>query len=81
MNYLIFLGVLSADCILAATSVNQADHRTVRTQSSFFTFLEVWVLVMTLWFLFEEFFDFKRYCLLNGFRTRVQKLVSIAKAI
>ena len=74
MNYLIFLGVLFADFIIAATSVNQADHRTVRTQSSLFTFLEVWVLVMALWFLFGEFFDFKRYCLLNGFRIRVQKM-------
>lgn len=74
MNYLLFLGVLFADFIIAATSVNQADHRTVRTQSSYFTFLEVWVLVVTSWFLFNEFLDFKRYSLLNGFGPRVQKM-------
>ena len=75
MNYLIFLGVLFADFIITATSVNQADHITLRTLPSFsVTFLEVWVLVMTLWFLSDEFFDFKRYCLLNDFRTRVQKM-------
>ena len=74
MTYLIFLGVLSADFIIAATSVNRVDHQTVRTLPSFFTFLEVWVLVITLWFLFDEFFDFRRYCLLNGFRTRERKM-------
>lgn len=51
-NYLIFLGVLFADLMITATSVNQVNHRTSR----FFTFLEVWALVMTLWFLFDEFF-------------------------
>ena len=81
MNYLIFLGVLFADFIIAATSVKQADHRLVWTQPSLLTCLEVWVLVRTLWFLFDEFFDFKRYCSLNGFRTRVQKMSSITKVI
>ncbi|XP_078356025.1 uncharacterized protein LOC144640828 [Oculina patagonica] len=56
LNYLIFLAVFCTDFILAATSQGLEYQRT----SSFFTFLKVWVIAMTLWFLTDELSELKR---------------------
>ncbi|XP_078356018.1 uncharacterized protein LOC144640821 [Oculina patagonica] len=56
LNYLIFLAVLCTDFMLAATSQGLEYQRT----SSFFTFLKVWVIAMTLWFLTDELSELKR---------------------
>ncbi|KAL9986669.1 hypothetical protein ACROYT_G000842 [Oculina patagonica] len=56
LNYLIFLAFLSTDFMMAAKSQGLEYLKT----SSFFTFLGVWVIAMTLWFLFDELFELKR---------------------
>ena len=56
LNYLVFLAVLCADFMLAATSVRPVDHQT----PSSLTFLEVWVIAMTLWFLLDELSELQR---------------------
>lgn len=53
MNYLIFLAVLCADFMSASVSEDLQ-------KTSLLKFLQVWVIAMTLWFIFDELFELKR---------------------
>lgn len=61
-NYFVFLTVLCTTFMKAARSEDLLDHR----KSTFYKFLDFWVLATTLWFIADELSELKRYCLNNG---------------